>query len=97
MSQTAKSGAIALTAGCPVLARRVGGIPEIVDDGVNGAVIEAEPSAEQLFHAMSAMAGMGGDRYLTMRGAARGIAVRRFGLARFLDSYERLFSGVVER
>ncbi|MHB8658212.1 MAG: glycosyltransferase family 4 protein [Solirubrobacteraceae bacterium] len=38
----------AMAASLPILATRVGGIPEIVDDGVSGILVEAPPSPERI-------------------------------------------------
>jgi glycosyltransferase involved in cell wall biosynthesis len=42
----------AMAAGLPVVATAVGGIPEIVEDGVTGSLVQAPPSAEQVAEAL---------------------------------------------
>jgi glycosyltransferase involved in cell wall biosynthesis len=57
---------LAMAAGAPVLASRVGGLPEIVDDGVTGLLTSNEPAAiaRQIQHLLA-------DRPLAFRLAAR--------------------------
>ena len=91
------TGIEASACGCPILARRVGGIPEIVADGENGMLMDGNPSPDALFDAMTRMARSAADRHAGMRAAARDIAERRFGLGKFVDAYERLFLEVHAR
>ena len=58
----------AMSAGLPVVATRVGGVPEIVEDGATGILVPpADPGA-----LAGAMARMAGDRGLRERMGARG-------------------------
>jgi glycosyltransferase involved in cell wall biosynthesis len=45
----------ALAASVPVLATAVGGIPEIIDDGITGVLVTAPPSPPELAHALGGL------------------------------------------
>ena len=79
----------ALYLGVPVLASRVGGIPEIVDDGVDGILV-APGDAEALAHAMENFMTRGTP--LTGVGAAAAEKVReRFGFELMMRRYEEIY------
>ena len=87
----AQSG-VALTAfhfSRPVIATRVGGLPEIVRDGVNGYLVPTE-DADALARAV--------DRFFTEadRGAFEH-AAREAGKANSWEDYARVFSRLVDR
>jgi glycosyltransferase involved in cell wall biosynthesis len=74
----------AMAVGTPVVATRVGGLAEVVDDGVTGLLVEpGEPQA--LANAVLAVLG----RREAMGGAARQ-AARRFGADAYADRVEAL-------
>ena len=65
-----------MAAGLPVVGSRVGGIPELVEDGVTGFVVEPE-NPEPLAVALDALAG-DPERRRQMGEAGRARAVERF-------------------
>lgn len=77
----------AMAVGTPVVATRVGGLAEVVDDGVTGVLVEpGEP------HALAAAV----DRVLRERdamSAAACVAARRFGTVAYSERVERLIGG----
>jgi glycosyltransferase involved in cell wall biosynthesis len=75
----------ALACGTPVLARRAGGIPEILRDGVDGFIGD---DARQLafFDGML-------DRL--DRRAIRASAIERFSVTRMVDAYEALYRRLI--
>ncbi len=79
----------AIYLGRPVVATRVGGIPEIVEDGVDGLLVPpADPAA-----LAAAIERALQDSSLAERVAAQGPArvVARFGFERMMREYERLY------
>ncbi|MCI0684500.1 MAG: glycosyltransferase [Gemmataceae bacterium] len=78
--------------GVPVVASRVGGIPEYVDDGVSGILVDAG-AAGQLAAAVRRLHA-NRDLHERMRGAARAAALARFApaarLPAILDLYRNL-------
>lgn len=76
--------------GTPVVATRVGGIPEIVDDGVDGMLV---PPADSRALA-EAIAGLlrDGDTRQRMAGAGREKVLSRFRFADMVRSYERFYT-----
>jgi glycosyltransferase involved in cell wall biosynthesis len=79
----------ALHIGTPVVATRVGGVPEIVDDGVDGVLVEPE-SAEALADAIADLLD-DADRRERMKGAGREKVLRRFSYRTMVEAYEALY------
>jgi starch synthase len=84
----------AMACGTAVVASRVGGIPEVVDDGVNGMLVDLGPTFEQQLAA--AVGGLLEDpsRAAAMGAAGRERAVKDFGwdaiAARTVEIYRSL-------
>jgi len=81
-----------LACGRPVLASRVGGIPEIIEDGVTGWLVPSQAAAWDLGQALGRVVRLPAASLESMQRAARAEAERRFSLSRFRDAYLRLFS-----
>jgi glycosyltransferase involved in cell wall biosynthesis len=75
--------------GAPVLASRVGGIPEQLEEGRSGELFALGNLPEALRHLESLLADA--PRLARMRTAAREHVVRAFALERMVDDYERLY------
>jgi glycosyltransferase involved in cell wall biosynthesis len=75
----------ALWHGVPALAVRTGGLPELVRDGVTGALVDG-PDPEALLVGLASM--LAGGRLDAMGAAARDDAAARFGLGRFVRQVE---------
>ncbi len=84
----------ALQFGLPIVATRVGGIPELVAHGVNGILIEPE-SPEQLFDGIASLAA-GSVAVEAMRVANRAKA-DTFSAEKMTDAYEALYHHLLER
>lgn len=84
----------AASCGLPVIATNVGGIPEIIEDGVNGILIR--PGDEDAL--VSAMVRLASDVSLIRRMgmAGREIAVRKFDFSACLDKMEKLYRRILE-
>jgi glycosyltransferase involved in cell wall biosynthesis len=85
----------ALYIGTPVVATKVGGIPEIVDDGVDGVLVppaNSEALAE-------AIAGLLNDpeRRAEMTGAGREKVERRFSFESMVKEYEEIYEAALKR
>jgi N-acetyl-alpha-D-glucosaminyl L-malate synthase BshA len=85
----------AMSCGTPVVATRVGGVPEVVDDGETGLLADAEDLdgfagnlAQLLFDR---------DRARAMGRAARAAAVERFARERVVGRYEALYRRLLAR
>ena len=75
----------ALGCGTPVLARRVGGIPEILRDGIDGFVGD---DAQQLAFLDDRLDGLD-------RAAIQAAAIERFSVGRMVDEYEALYRRLI--
>jgi len=75
--------------GVPVIASRVGGLPEVIEDGVTGRLLPVGDVTAMTTAALELL----GDpaRLLRMRDAARERAVGRFEMNAVLDRYEALY------
>jgi len=80
----------ALYLGTPVVATRVGGIPEIVDDGVDGILVPAANSAA-LAEAILGLLN-DDDKRMSMAGAGREKVIKRFDFKDMVRSYESTYS-----
>ncbi len=80
-------------AGRPVVASRVGGLPEVVDDGRNGLLVPPDDPAALAAALLTVL----GDRELAVRlgSAGRARAERDFGLDRHVDAFETLFERLI--
>jgi glycosyltransferase involved in cell wall biosynthesis len=85
----------ALAGGLPIVATRVGALPEVIEQGVHGLLVDAH-APPALADAMETIASNAGLR-TSMAAAARELAVRRFSTARLrsdlLALYDDLLSG----
>jgi N-acetyl-alpha-D-glucosaminyl L-malate synthase BshA len=94
-SQTESFGLAALEAmacGSPVVATRAGGLPEVVDDGVNG-ILEPVGSVEAMGRRAVELL-RDGPRHAAMRAAAIAKA-RSFSADRIVPMYESLYEEVI--
>lgn len=82
----------ALYLGAPVVATRVGGIPEIVDDGIDGVLVPpADPAA--LAEALAALLA-DPERRRRLAGAGRDRVARIFRFEDMVRAYEALYDGL---
>ena len=75
----------AMACGTPVVARRRGSMPELVQDGVNGFLVETLDDAVAAVRASGALA----------RSGVRASVETRFDVERMVDDYVRLYDRVV--
>jgi glycosyltransferase involved in cell wall biosynthesis len=85
----------AMAAGLPVVATAVGGVPELVEDGVSGILVPNE-DLEGLTTAMQRMA-QNPDLREQMGRAARCRAVERFDIRQTVRAYEALYEEILQR
>lgn len=79
----------ALASGCPVVATRVGGVPDVVRDGEDGILIDPG-SPEQLADALARLAGDPSLRE-RMGVAGREHTVTRYAVSRLIDDVDSLY------
>jgi glycosyltransferase involved in cell wall biosynthesis len=77
--------------GLPVVVTRVGGVPEVVTDGVEGLIVPPS-DAGALAAALEALL-QDPARRQQMGAAARTRAIRDYALSTMADRYERLYRG----
>jgi sugar transferase (PEP-CTERM/EpsH1 system associated) len=85
----------AMASGLPVVGTRVGGIPEVIDEGVTGYVVPAS-NPDQLAAAL--------DRYVSDPGlaarhgaAGRERVLRHYGMAAMVAAYQSMYDTLCER
>lgn len=82
----------ALQFGLPIVATRVGGIPELIEDGVNGILIDPE-TPTQLFDGIRRLSTPTPER-VAMQRANREKAAE-FSASRMTDAYEALYRSIL--
>jgi sugar transferase (PEP-CTERM/EpsH1 system associated) len=82
----------AMCAGLPVVASRVGGIPDVVDDGRSGFLFPSEEGTELALKLERLL----GDAVLRrdMGACGQDIAKTRFSMARMVGEYEGMYQGL---
>ncbi len=85
----------AMSCGTPVVATRVGGISEVVDDGVSGLLAEADDLEGFAAHLRSLL--FDRPRARRMGDAAREVALTRFTRAAVVEKYEALYRRLLAR
>ena len=85
----------AMAAGLPVVSTAVGGVPELVEDGVSGILVPNE-DLEGLTAAMLRMV-QHPDLREQMGRAARCRAVERFDIQQTVRAYEALYEEILQR
>ena len=85
----------AMACGVPTIATRVGGVAELIDDGVNGLLF---PVGDTEAMAAAAIALLGDEaRLAAMAAAARKTASDRFCSSRIIPLYEAFYERVIAR
>lgn len=80
----------AMLSGCPVVAYGRGSVPELVDHGVTGFVVQSLDEMADAIRPGGAVDGLD-------RARIRELAVRRFSRGRMVADYERLYQSAVAR
>jgi glycosyltransferase involved in cell wall biosynthesis len=83
----------ALASGTPVVANRVGGVPDVVRDGVDGFLVEPgdiQGAAERI----AALAG-DADLRVRMGDAGRARVLERYAVSRLVDDVDRLYRALL--
>jgi glycosyltransferase involved in cell wall biosynthesis len=84
----------ALAASVPVVASAVGGIPEIVDDGLTGVLVPAPPSVETLAGVLGGLLA-DPDRRRTLADAGRHSYLERFTAGPWIERTRALYDDVL--
>ncbi|HEX6926470.1 MAG TPA: N-acetyl-alpha-D-glucosaminyl L-malate synthase BshA [Longimicrobiaceae bacterium] len=85
----------AMASGTPVVATAVGGLPEVVEDGVTGFLAplgDVETMAEKAIEILR-----DAERWSQMSAAARAVATERFSAERIVPIYERFYETILQR
>ncbi len=83
----------ALASGVPVVATRVGGVPELIEDGHSGFLVQAGDPVG-LSKAMSRLMSLPAETRITMGKSGRDHVLSNFGIQAVVDRWEELFEEV---
>lgn len=83
----------AMASGTPVVATRVGGVPEVVEDGVTGFLADVGEVEEMAERAIAVLRDPA--RWLQMSRDARALAIERFGAERVVPRYEAFYERIL--
>ncbi len=84
----------AMLAGCPIVTTRVGGNPEIIEDGINGILVEPKDAGSLSL----ALGSLCKDKPLRLQLSdnARKKIIETFNIEIMLKNYEKLFYSIIE-
>jgi glycosyltransferase involved in cell wall biosynthesis len=83
-----------MTLGTPVIGSRIGGIPELIEEGVNGYLFEPR-QAEQLRETIVKALSMHGEAYAAMCREAQSFARDNFGREAYYQKLMSLYNNVI--
>jgi len=86
----------AMATGTPVIAFKRGSVPEIIEDGVNGFIIEAG-DIEGAISAAKKIQEMPEDEYQKMRQRCRKSVENRFTVEKMVDGYEAVYKKMTDK
>lgn len=81
----------AIASGTPVIAFNMGSAPEIVQDGVNGYIVNIKEGVGGLVKAINKINQLTPEQYVAMRRACRNRAESVFSEEKMIKNYEKLF------
>jgi glycosyltransferase involved in cell wall biosynthesis len=85
----------AMAARVPTVATEVGGVPELIENGVNGLLIPAPPTAEDLADALDSLLSDPDERS-AMGARARARFEAEYDAPRWLDRLEPIYRSAVD-
>ena len=82
-----------MACGVPVLASRVGGLPEVIEDGHSGFLFQVGNTEEAAEKAVKLL----NDRelYHSIRQAGINVALEKFAMDKIINQYEKIYEGAV--
>jgi len=83
----------AMSCGVPVVAYRVGGLPEVVEDGVSGSLLEVGDVEGAVQSSLAILRSRRRWEAFSRRGQE--IARKRFSIGRVVPRYERYFQEIL--
>ena len=91
------AGIESLACGCPTIGTRVGGIPEIIQDGVTGWLISKDCQAVELAGVLASVCSMDKTKLNQISSDARARAKDRYDIVDFVTKYRDTFTELTER
>ena len=85
----------ALAGGCPVVATRVGGVPDVVRDGEDGLLVE--PGDEEALAAALRRLALDPELRARMGSASRERMLSRYAVGRLIDDIDALYRSLIAR
>ena len=82
----------AMACGVPVVASRVGGLPEVIEDGHSGFLFPVGNTDEAAEKAVKLLKDQ--ELYRAVRQAGIDVAMEKFAMNKIIDQYEALYKGV---
>lgn len=82
----------ALSFGIPVIATDVGGVNELVEDNINGRLLPADSSVEQITSSIELFAGLDSSDYLSYRSAARNSFLSKWESSTNFSAFYRILT-----